>query len=303
MTVSIGVADAHSVDSEVSKKPRRQYKKGLDQALSVMLEAARAVQQQQRDGARFVDETSSTHLLGQVVGIQGAVYGVVTTFRLRTQLASYHEQLGNYAGAVAVLEELVSLQQNHLGERNIEVAMTLRQLALACEKCGRGRDALNARGSAERILASLIGDSPALEIYRELVEDSVKADMDFDMAGEPLPSNSAFPRQGEIWWVELRQFPEDPHQPRPCIIVSVDGHNEFSDKVQIVPMTTKIKDRPYLVKINAPNGGLRQDGVAKCNQLTTISKTLLRGPGPVGEPLSEDLVKQVISKVKAGFRY
>jgi mRNA interferase MazF len=80
-------------------------------------------------------------------------------------------------------------------------------------------------------------------------------------------------RRGEVWWVNF-----DPSvggeilKQRPAIIVSNDAANQYLNRLQVVPMTSKV-DRVYpseaLVTVE------RRQSKAMADQLTTVSKQRL----------------------------
>ena len=93
------------------------------------------------------------------------------------------------------------------------------------------------------------------------------------------------PLNGEIWWVRIPNQPNDPHQPRTAIIVSTDGRNKFANDVIVVPTTssTNFKPHPELhIHVPSGEGGLLKDSYARCDQVTTIDKSLLDLQGPLG---------------------
>jgi mRNA interferase MazF len=93
------------------------------------------------------------------------------------------------------------------------------------------------------------------------------------------------PLHGEIWWVRIPNQPNDPHQPRTAVIVSPDGRNKYANDVIVVPTTSSLqKPHPEMhIHIPAGEGGLPKDSYAKCDQVTTIDKSLLdTAAGPLG---------------------
>jgi mRNA interferase MazF len=93
-----------------------------------------------------------------------------------------------------------------------------------------------------------------------------------------------FPQNGEIWYVNLPNQPKDPHQPRTAIIVSTNIRNKFCNDVIVVPTTStkNFKPHPELhILIPANEGGLSKDSYARCDQVTTLDKSLLSN-GPLG---------------------
>ncbi|MEW6368853.1 MAG: type II toxin-antitoxin system PemK/MazF family toxin [Acidobacteriota bacterium] len=87
----------------------------------------------------------------------------------------------------------------------------------------------------------------------------------------PHSMTGDFPRRGEIW--EAR-FPDDP-KPRPALIVSTDARNEFAHSVLAVPITARLRPSPTHVPLHRGEGGLLEDSVARCENVTLIRKSRL----------------------------
>lgn len=117
----------------------------------------------------------------------------------------------------------------------------------------------------------------------------------------PQPTPPAFPQNGEIWWVKLPNQPADPHQPRPAIIVSTNGRNKGCNDVVVVPLTSSGSFKPHpLVHIHIPKGegGAQRDSYARCDQITTLDKSLLDPKGPLGSPIAVSYRWQIIEGVR-----
>jgi mRNA-degrading endonuclease toxin of MazEF toxin-antitoxin module len=81
-----------------------------------------------------------------------------------------------------------------------------------------------------------------------------------------------FPKRGEVYLVQL-------DKPRPTIILSVDQLNRHALDVCIVGITTKLHGKFSMrVPLKAKKGALDFDCWAKCDQVTTLEKSLLRYP-------------------------
>lgn len=99
-----------------------------------------------------------------------------------------------------------------------------------------------------------------------------------------------YPRRGEVYLADYDKL-------RPVAILSVNGLNRFAFDVCVVPFTTiqhgEFKIRPAM---RAGDGGLMRDCWAKCDQVTTLEKTILRYPA-LGV-LSEATLRMIEERVK-----
>jgi mRNA-degrading endonuclease toxin of MazEF toxin-antitoxin module len=65
-----------------------------------------------------------------------------------------------------------------------------------------------------------------------------------------------FPHRGEIWMVETPNQPDDPHQPRPALVVSENMRNRRRDSIIIVPIFSSGALGPTRVPVRAGSAGL-----------------------------------------------
>lgn len=81
------------------------------------------------------------------------------------------------------------------------------------------------------------------------------------------------PRRGEIWWVAFGpSIGGEIRKTRPAIIMSNDLANRFANRVQVVPITSKV-DKLYPSEAYIVVNGERRKAIA--DQLTTASKERL----------------------------
>ena len=87
-----------------------------------------------------------------------------------------------------------------------------------------------------------------------------------------------YPRKGGIYLVNLTFKPKDPKN-RPALVVSLDIRNKLAGDIIVVPLSTMMRQAPTHVLLTEGEGGLSKPSMAKCEQVTTIDKSLLvRGP-------------------------
>lgn len=99
-------------------------------------------------------------------------------------------------------------------------------------------------------------------------------------------------RQGEIWLVFTPGQPDDPHQPRPALIVSENIRNRRADDVIVVPIFSRGRLGPTRVPLPAATGGILHDSILYCEELTTVHRSFLTR-GPLGPSVPNALLLHV----------
>jgi mRNA interferase MazF len=100
-------------------------------------------------------------------------------------------------------------------------------------------------------------------------------------------------QRGEVWWVNFEPSAGgETRKQRPAIIVSNNVANRFLNRVQVVPLTSKVE------KIYPSEAAVTINGTpskALADQLTTVSKTRLSNK--IGHVSKQDML-QVAHAIK-----
>jgi len=91
--------------------------------------------------------------------------------------------------------------------------------------------------------------------------------------------------------------PDDPHQPRPALVVSDDVRNRLRDDLIVVPLFSTGKSGPTRIALPSGAGGLRRPGLLFCEEITTIDRDFL-WRGPLGPPVARPLLDAVVRAVR-----
>jgi mRNA-degrading endonuclease toxin of MazEF toxin-antitoxin module len=111
------------------------------------------------------------------------------------------------------------------------------------------------------------------------------------------PNGDDWPRRGEIWTIDLPNQPADRHTPRPGLVVSVDTRNRLANDLLVVPLSTNLRPLATHVLIPQGLGGQRYDSMARCEEITALSKQFLVD-GPLGRPLPASLMENVVRGIR-----
>jgi mRNA interferase MazF len=104
------------------------------------------------------------------------------------------------------------------------------------------------------------------------------------------PPNAWFPKRGDVYLVNL-------DKQRPAIVISTDALNRHALDVCVVLVTTvEHPEFSLRVRVERSEGGLNRDSWAKCDQVTTLEKTLLVYP-PLGK-LTDHVLRKIEHRIK-----
>ena len=100
-----------------------------------------------------------------------------------------------------------------------------------------------------------------------------------------------YPKRGEVYLVTLPSKPKDMKN-RPALVVSLDIRNKLANDIIVVPLSTTLRPAPTHVLLPEGEGGLSKASMAKCEQVTTIDKSLLIR-GPFAGRISDEKMKEI----------
>lgn len=81
-------------------------------------------------------------------------------------------------------------------------------------------------------------------------------------------------KRGEVWWIDFNNsIAGEIQKARPAVIISNDYANQYSNRVQIIPLTSKI-EKCYPCETYVLMGD--QKSKAMADQIMTVSKNRLK---------------------------
>lgn len=122
------------------------------------------------------------------------------------------------------------------------------------------------------------------------------------MSSRKMQVPSPIPQRGEVWLANKNPaIPNDPHLPRPVVIMSTNSRNRVLQNVIIVPFSAGIKrpHKPFHKSVPKGSGGLPKDCHARCDLVSTLAKAYLDPRGPLGPPLSVQDLTEIARGVRA----
>jgi mRNA interferase MazF len=107
-------------------------------------------------------------------------------------------------------------------------------------------------------------------------------------------ADKRFPRQGEIWWVNLDPtVGREISKKRPCLVVSPDDMNEHLGTVIAAPITSTIREWPTRVTIRLQ----RQASSIALDQLRVVDRSRLVKKMTVIDPEEAlDVLREMFAK-------
>ena len=91
--------------------------------------------------------------------------------------------------------------------------------------------------------------------------------------------------RGYLHWVHLDKR-------RPALVLSPNARNERASDVIVVPCSTRLRPAPTHVLLREGEGGLDEDSMLKCEQITTLHRDDVSDE-PLGRALSRSRVAEV----------
>jgi len=91
--------------------------------------------------------------------------------------------------------------------------------------------------------------------------------------------------------------PDDPHQPRPALVVSDDVRNRLRDDLIVVPVFSTGRLGPTRVALAPGEGGLPHKSLLFCEEVTTIDRDFLHR-GPLGAQVPRQVLDSTVRAIR-----
>ena len=92
-------------------------------------------------------------------------------------------------------------------------------------------------------------------------------------------------KRGHLYWAVMDER-------RPVLVISTDARNERANDLVVIPCSTAMRPAPTHVFVARGEGGLRQNSMLKCEQITTLRKQDV-DPAPLGPALRPGRIAEV----------
>jgi len=303
-----GVMSKNECKSEALKVKtgRKPYSKGFKQAVQSLQDLATSVHGGEIDGLNkhVVATAKSTGILAEVVRLQELVIGEDESRPTLSKLAEFHCDLSEYSEAAVVLKALLAKPRRPDIPSQIECVDVIRRLANCHEALGQFDEADKARAEASQVIETLVGLPALISVFRRLVRDEFASERLAE--ANCVPDNSGpyaasvppiSPKRGEVWWVRLPNHPNDPHQPRPAVVLSRNDRNEACTEVVVVPLSSSDSNSAYEVTLAHGLAGLDRKSFTRRWHVTSLHKSLIVN-GPIGV-VPDYVLNRITEKVQA----
>ncbi|MBK7749406.1 MAG: type II toxin-antitoxin system PemK/MazF family toxin [Candidatus Obscuribacter sp.] len=111
-----------------------------------------------------------------------------------------------------------------------------------------------------------------------------------------------YPKRGEVWLISNNpSVSNDPHLPRPVVIISTNPRNKSWESVLVVPLSTSLSNtHPKFHKlIQAGVGGVSRACHARCELVSNLEKFNLDSTtGPLGT-LPDNYIWEIVRGIRA----
>ncbi len=107
-------------------------------------------------------------------------------------------------------------------------------------------------------------------------------------------AGKSYPRQGEIWWVNLDPtVGREISKKRPCLVVSPDDMNAHLGTVIAAPLTSTLRDWPtrITVRLQRQQSAIALDQIRMVDRSRLVKKMTAIDPEPALEVLREMFAK------------